>query len=486
MFEKIDKLQSLTVELAKLPSETEWVEFKVNNEDPDMIGKNISALSNTSALIGKKQSYMVWGLDDKNHDVVGTRFTPSQTRKNNQELESWLLQKLTPKLNFRFYEFELDAKPIVILEIQSASTTPVRFDGVEYVRIGSYTKKLRDFPEKERELWRVFDRTPFEEQIAMHQQSKEQVLSLLDYASYFQLLDAPLPENHDAIMEALADDSLIKKTDSGLWDITNLGAVLFAHKLSDFKSLARKALRVIVYQGNNKLKTVREITSNKGYAIGYEDVIKSLKLILPSNEIIKDTFRREAPMYPELALRELVANALIHQDFNITGTSPLIEIYEHRIEIINPGSSLIAIDRLMDKPPRSRNEGIASLMRRIGICEERGSGIDKVVAETEFYQLPAPLFEMSDEFTKITLFAHREFKDLDKEERIRACYLHASLKYISHEAMNNSTLRERFGIEVKNSAMISRVIKQAIEAGVIKMYDPTAGTRSARYVPHWS
>ncbi|MDN3397872.1 ATP-binding protein [Psychrobacter sp. APC 3426] len=486
MFEKIDKLQSLTVELAKLPSETEWVEFKVNNEDPDMIGKNISALSNTSALIGKKQSYMVWGLDDKSHDVVGTRFTPSQTRKNNQELESWLLQKLTPKLNFRFYEFELDAKPIVILEIQSASTTPVRFDGVEYVRIGSYTKKLRDFPEKERELWRVFDRTPFEEQIAMHQQSKEKVLSLLDYASYFQLLDAPLPENHDTIMEALADDSLIKKTDSGLWDITNLGAVLFAHKLSDFKSLARKALRVIVYHGNNKLKTVREITSNKGYAIGYEDVIKSLKLILPSNEIIGDAFRREVPMYPELALRELVANALIHQDFNITGTSPLIEIYEHRIEIINPGSSLIAIDRLMDKPPRSRNEGIASLMRRIGICEERGSGIDKVVAETEFYQLPAPLFEMSDEFTKITLFAHREFKDLDKEERIRACYLHASLKYISHEAMNNSTLRERFGIEVKNSAMISRVIKQAIEAGVIKMYDPTAGTRSARYVPHWS
>ena len=137
MFEKIDKLQSLTVELAKLPSETEWVEFKVNNEDPDMIGKNISALSNTSALIGKKQSYMVWGLDDKSHDVVGTRFTPSQTRKNNQELESWLLQKLTPKLNFRFYEFELDAKPIVILEIQSASTTPVRFDGVEYVRIGT-------------------------------------------------------------------------------------------------------------------------------------------------------------------------------------------------------------------------------------------------------------------------------------------------------------------------------------------------------------
>lgn len=486
MNQGITKLLSLTVELAKLPSETEWVEFKANNEDPDMIGKNISALSNTSALIGKKQSYIVWGLDDKSHNVIGTSFKPSLTRRKGQELESWLLQKLTPKLNFKFHEFEFNSKFIVVLEIQSASTTPVRFDGVEYIRIGSYTKKLRDFPEKERELWRVFDRTPFEEQIAMHQQTKEQVLNLLDYVSYFQLLGMPLPEHRDSIMEAIADDNIVKKTDSGLWDITNLGAILFAHKLSNFKNLARKALRTIVYQGNNKLKTIREITSDKGYAIGYEGIIESLKLILPSNEIIGDAFRREVPMYPELALRELVANALIHQDFNITGTSPLIEIYEHRIEVINPGSSLIAIDRLMDKPPRSRNEGIASLMRRIGICEERGSGIDKVVAETEFYQLPAPLFEMSDEFTKMTLFAYREFKYLDKEERIRACYLHASLKYISHEVMNNSTLRERFGIEVKNSAMISRVIKQAIEAGVIKMYDPTAGTRSARYVPHWS
>lgn len=486
MNKELNNLQSLTIELAKLPSETEWVEFKANNKDPDMIGKNISALSNTSALIGKKQSYIAWGLDDKSHDIVGTSFKPSMMRKNYQELESWLLQKLTPKLNFQFHEFEYDTKSIVILEIQSASTTPVRFDGVEYIRIGSYTKKLRDFPEKERELWRVFDRTPFEEQVAMYQQSKEQVLSLLDYSSYFHLLEMPLPENHNSIMEAISEDGLVKKTDSGLWDITNLGAILFAHKLSNFKALSRKALRIIVYQGNNKLKTIREINSDKGYGIGYEGIIESLKLILPSNEIIGNVFRREVPMYPELALRELVANALIHQDFNITGTSPVIEIYEHRIEIINPGSSLIAIDRLMDKPPRSRNEGIASLMRRIGICEERGSGIDKVVAETEFYQLPAPLFEMSDEFTKMTLFAYREFKDLDKEERIRACYLHASLKYISHEVMNNSTLRDRFGIDVKNSAMISRVIKQAIEAGVIKMYDPTAGTRSARYVPHWS
>ncbi|MBP3220933.1 MAG: putative DNA binding domain-containing protein [Neisseriaceae bacterium] len=479
------KWQSLVTELIKLPQETEWIEFKHNNDAPDMIGENISALSNVSALLGKKQAYMVWGVHDGTHELLGTSFVPSKAKHKQQELESWLLQKLSPKINFSFYEVECQEKAVVILEIQPASNTPVRFDGTEYIRIGSNTKKLRDFPEKERELWRVFDRVPFEEQTALSQQSKDQILTLLDYATYFRLLNQPIPENHSRILENLADDGIIHKTDTNLWDISNLGAILFANKLSDFKQLSRKAIRIILYKGHNKLETIKEWSINKGYAVGYESIIETLNLLLPSKEVIGQALRQEKSMYPELALRELIANALIHQDFHLTGTSPMIEIYEHRIEITNPGSSLIAIERLMDKPPRSRNEGIASLMRRMGICEERGSGIDKVVAQTEIHQLPAPLFEM-DDYTKATLFAYRHFKDLDKEEKIRACYLHSVLKYLSQEPMNNTTMRERFGISVENSAMISRVIKQTVEAGVIKAYDTNAGTKAMRYIPFWA
>lgn len=423
------------------------------------------------------------GGDDETHELLGTSFFPSRTKYKQQELESWLLQKLSPKINFSFCEFEWQNNNFVILEIQPANNTPVRFDGTEYIRIGSNTKKMRDFPEKERELWRVFDRVPFEEQIALNGQTKENILA---YATYFRLLNQPIPENHNNILDFLADDDIIRQTQNGLWDITNLGAILFANKLSNFKHLSRKSVRVIQYKGNNKLETIRELTGNKGYAIGYEGIIDTLKLLLPTNEVIGQAIRREVPMYPELALRELIANMLIHQDFHFTGTSPMIEIFEHRIEITNPGSSLIAVERLMDKPPRSRNEGLASLMRRMGICEERGSGIDKVVAQTEIYQLPAPLFEMSEDYTKATLFAYRHFKDLDKDEKVRACYLHSVLKYLGQEPMNNTTVRERFGISVENSAMVSRVIKQSVEAGVIKPYDPTAGTKAMRYVPFWA
>ena len=63
--------------------------------------------------------------------------------------------------------------------------------------------------------------------------------------------------------------------------------------------------------------------------------------------------------------------------------------------------------RFVDTPPKSRNDGIASLMRRFRICEERGSGIDKVITQIELFQLPAPIFEVPEGFTRTVLFAHR-------------------------------------------------------------------------------
>lgn len=89
-------------------------------------------------------------------------------------------------------------------------------------------------------------------------------------------------------------------------------------------------------------------------------------------------------MYPELSIRELVANALIHQDFSQTGNSVMIEIYSNRLEVTNPGEPLVDTDRFLDTPPKSRNEILASFMRRINICEERGSGIDKIVLKQNF------------------------------------------------------------------------------------------------------
>jgi ATP-dependent DNA helicase RecG len=479
------ELLGILNELRSLPTETEWVEFKQNNDEPDAIGEYISALANTAALLGKMHGYLVWGLDNTTHKIVGTRFNPIAVRVGNEELESWLLRSLSPKINFRFHPFQVEGNAVVLLEISPAFRHPVQFKGNEFIRIGSYKKRLKDFPEKERALWRVFDQIPFEKEIAMAKITSETVLKLLDYSAYFSLLALPLPEGKNGILSALAADDMIVARMNGLWDITNMGAVLFAKSLSDFQTIKRKAVRVILYKEESRVVTVREQEGIRGYAAGFSGLIAFIIGLLPSNEVIGQALRKQLPMFPQLAIRELVANAIIHQDFRLTGTGPIVEIFNNRMEITNPGLPLIQTERFLDSPPRSRNEALASFMRRIGICEERGSGVDKVVFETELYQLPAPLFETTGEHTRALLFSHRELKDMEREDRIRACYLHACLRYVQRDQMTNSTLRERFGIDEKNSATASRLIKEALDAKVIVPYDIHASRKYMKYLPWW-
>ena len=481
-----DELLGILNELRNLPAETEWVEFKHNNADPDEIGEYLSALANAAALTGKVQAWIAWGVNDDTHDIIGTDFNPVTGRVGNEELESWLLRLLSPKINFRFYTLQANEKPVVLLEIGAAFRHPVQFKGAEYIRIGSYKKKLKDFPEKERELWRVFDRIPFEKEIAAEQVAAEDVLRLLDYPAYFDLLALPLPEGRDGILSALVADDMIVKGHNGRWNITNVGAVLFAKRLADFHSLKRKAVRVVLYKGESRVETVREQEGNKGYATGFEGLIGFVTNLLPSNEVIGQALRKPVSMFPELAIRELVANAIIHQDLHASGTAPMVEIFSNRMEITSPGLPLVHTERFLDSPPRSRNEALASFMRRIGVCEERGSGVDKVVFQTELYQLPAPLFETTDEHTRAVLFAHRELKSMEKADRVRACYLHACLRYVQRDYMTNTTLRQRFGIDEKNSATASRLIKEALEAGTIIPYDPLASRKYMKYLPWWA
>ncbi len=224
----------------------------------------------------------------------------------------------------------------------------------------------------------------------------------------------------------------------------------------------------------------------KGYATGFESLIDLIMALVPTNEVIERALRKTVPMYPELAIRELVANALIHQDFFATGSGPMVELFEDRVEISNPGIPLVSTERFLDTPPKSRNETLASLMRRFRICEERGSGIDKVVFQTEIFQLPAPLFEAPQEFTRTVLFSHRPLAAMDKNDRVRACYLHVCLKYVQREFLTNSSLRERFGIKEQNRSMASRLIRDAIEAQAILPYDPSAAPKLMKYVPWWA
>ncbi|MFM7024047.1 MAG: ATP-binding protein [Flavobacteriales bacterium] len=479
-----EELKILLKDLQAIPKECEWVEFKLNNGNPEEIGEYISALSNSACYDNQDYAYLVYGIEDKTHRLVGTDFYPLSKKVKGQELENWIATQLTPRIDFNIYELENDDLHFAIFRIDATRNTPLKFKGEAYIRVGSYKKKLIDHPEKERKIWNKGNASVFEKEIAISNVSADKIIDLIDCVSYFELTKIPLPDKK-GIIERLVQDKIITRQNSR-FSITNLGAILFAKDLELFDELARKAVRVIVYDGNNRIKTQKERSGKRGYAIGFEGLVKYITDLLPSNEVIDRALRKRVSMYPAIAIRELVANALIHQDFSIKGSSPMIEVFDDRIEITNPGKPLIDTLRFVDHSPESRNEILARFMRRVNICEERGSGIDKVVFECEFNQLPAPNFIVSENYTRVVLYAHKTYREMDKQDKIRACYLHACLKSVSGSYMTNQSLRERFAIEEKNYSMVSRVISDAIDVKLIKDQDPENTSRKfAKYVPYW-
>lgn len=475
-------------ELTSLRAETEWVEFKQNLAEPEKIGEYLSALSNSAALHDKDAGFLVWGVEDKTHRIVGTSFDPRTAKgKGNEPLESWLLRLLEPKIDLRIHTGETEGEHVVVIEVPAARDRPVAFKGVEFIRAGSVNKKLRDLPEKERRLWIRSQRVPFESEIALRGGSSGDVLALLDYSAYFDMTRRRLPDSPSAILDGIEAEGIISRCGDGTFHITNLGAILFAGDLREFSSVARKAVRVIQYDGTHRAKTLREQEGQRGYACGFKGLVKYINDQLPHNELIEESVRREAPMYPEIAVRELIANMLIHQDFSVSGAGPMVEIFSDRIEMTNPGDPLIDVRRFLDLPPRSRNEGLAALMRRMGVCEERGSGIDKVLFEVELYQLPAPDFVAAGANTRAVLYSPRKLSKMRREDRVRACYQHAALRYVVGEEMTNASLRQRFKLSDTNHTAASRIISETIKSGLVKTADPGSRSRKhASYVPFWA
>jgi predicted HTH transcriptional regulator len=477
------QLRELLNELVKQPNESEWVEFKLNFHNPEEIGERISALSNGACIHNQSFGYLVFGIEDKTHIIKGTTFRAKSHKKGGEDLEHWLITRLTPRIDFEVYEFDYDeSRHISIYIIPAAKNQPVEFSHQPYIRINTITRKLNEFPEKQAKIWKK-ETVPFEKEIAKDNLSGSDIVKYLSTETYFDMMKLPYPSNQESVIDKFVEEGLIVKNKG--YSITNLGALLFAKQTKDFETIDRKSVRVIVYKGKNKVETEREQIGRKGYASGFSGLIDWINSQLPANEEIGKALRKEIRMYPEIAIRELVANALIHQDLNEKGF-PMVEIFSDRIEISNPGTPLVIPERFIDAYI-SRNEKLADLMRRMGFCEEKGSGMDKVIFYNELFQLPPINVVVAEKRVSVTIFSYKHLNDLDKKEKIRACYQHACLKYVSNEKMTNQSLRERFKIENHNYSVASRIIRDSLEEGVIKEDDPDNKSRKyASYIPFWA
>jgi ATP-dependent DNA helicase RecG len=459
--------------LLSVRSEDEHLEFKAaeNNFHFEELVDYCVALANEGG------GRMILGVTDRiPRHVVGTKAfdVPERT-------VAGIYERLGLKVTFdevahpngRVLVFHVPSRPI---------GQPVHYKGRYLMRAGEELVPMS--PDQLRRI--VAEGEPdWSLKAAMTDCDADKVVQLLDTQSYFDLLHLPYPANRDAVLDRFAGERLIEKKDD-LWTITNLGAILFAKKLEQFDLLIRKAPRVIVYEGTNKLKTKLDRPDTKGYAVGFQGLVELINGLVPSNEVIEQALRREVKMFPEIAVRELVANALIHQDFTETGGSVMVEIYADRMEISNPGKPFIPTERFIDEY-QSRNERLADLMRRLGICEEKGSGVDHVVESAEIYQLPGPDFRAGERRTTAVLFAHKDIEDMDRNDRIRACYQHCCLCYVTNKKMTNQTLRERFKLAESKAATVSQIIAATVDAGKIKLADSAqTSTRYRSYLPFWA
>jgi predicted HTH transcriptional regulator len=485
-FDMNDKeFRTIIADIQASPRECEWVEFKENNSNPEEIGEYVSALANGASYMGQSKGYLVFGMNDKNHIIVGTTYKPKTEKVNNQEIENWIATQLSPRIDFVIHETMINEKRIVLFIVDSAGNTPVKFQGTAYIRVGSYKKKLADHPERERKIWQNTHNSTFENRIALTGISADEVLIVIDYPSVFRLLKIPLPENKAGILEKLIEEKIINKR-AASYDVTNLGAILFASDLKHFSTLSRKAVRIIFYSDNTRINTIKEKITVKGYAIEFKDLVDYIWSQIPVIETITSALRKEKPNYSRIAIREFLANALIHQDYSIGGTSPMVEIFKDRMEITNSGKPLIDTNRSIDHAPLSRNETLASIMRRMELCEERGTGVDRAITDCELYQLPAPNFVGYEDFARVIMPAAKPLKMMSREEKIRACYQHCCMQYVSGNRMTNESLRKRLDIEDHNYTMASKIIADTLSENLIKLDDNSKSRRFTQYLPLWN
>jgi predicted HTH transcriptional regulator len=369
-------------------NELDWKEDLLPNNKK--LSGHISAFANHPG-----GGFLVFGIENKTGTPVGIKQADAESIVN--KLSSICRDSVNPLVAID-HAVELYAgHPLLFVYIKESAVKPVHLASGTledaFIRSGGTTRKAS---RQEIGSLMLNSKTPhYEELHASKLKSASEILDALDYRSIYKLLDKPIPQDQAEILKWMEHEKMIQAVDGAGYYITNFGALASAHNLNDFDGLARKCIRLIKYKGKNKSKTEKEYPGSKGYAIGFEGLIDFVKALLPGSEIIKNALRKETVVYPEIALRELIANTLIHQDFTVRGSGPMVEIFDDRIEISNPGKLLPTkkIDRLIRTTPESRNEILASAFRRYNICEERGSGFEKAVAAIELYGLPPLRFE---------------------------------------------------------------------------------------------
>ena len=346
--------------------EYEWFDFKENWFSKDEIGEYISAISNGAAFCGKEYGYIIWGVNDKTKEIVGTTVNFDRDI-DGEPYKHYLARKLQPSIAFETVNFDYKNERIVMLIIPAAKSTKTKYNGIDYIRIGSSKEKLVRFPEYEIKL----------NSILMNGYPTIVNTSAPDYAQEltFEKLFLYYAAKGIELRKETFEKTLKLKTKDNKYNI-------MAYILSDQNDIP---VRVSVFSGIDKsapLFSVKEfgntcIMYSMDKILEYGDAIN----IIQADERNRISERKDVPLFNYEAFHEAILNAFIHNKW-LTLNAPQISIFTDRIEILSHGGLAIDQDEsgFYSGSSLPVNEVLASIFLQLRISERSGRGVPKIVS----------------------------------------------------------------------------------------------------------
>jgi len=390
-----EELEQILSELRQLPEETEWVEFKKDKYKPQEIGEYISALSNSACLHNKERGYLVFGIEDETHKIVGTHFKPKQTKVGNEELENWLARLLSPRIDFLIYELPYRNEPIVLFEIDATANTPVKFSGVSYIRVGSYKKKLSDYPEKERKIW--------SKKIGYDWSTMSCKGATIDDLDPEALLRArkEFKQKHPDLaneVDVWDDQTFLNKakvTKRGR--VTRTAIILLGKEESEhFLSPSVATITWILRDDQDLDKDYAHF--GPPFILNVDRLFAKLRNLkyryLPSGRL----FPIDITQYDPWVIREALHNCIAHQDYELRGRISIIEkpdeLMFNNVGSFIPGDVETVI--YQNWPPDIyRNLFLAQAMVNLNMIDTIGSGIRRMFQKQKQRFFPLPDYDLS-------------------------------------------------------------------------------------------
>jgi ATP-dependent DNA helicase RecG len=433
-------------------AEYNFLDFKFElSDNNERIKEHINAFGNL-----ERGGCLVFGVEN---------YVP----KGTQEDRDSIIQKITnianhgqePSLQIHAFPIHINNKNLLCIHILSSKTKPVFIKDRAplggkacFKRTGSSTvamstQEIKDLLISYQEIY--FDESPV----------KNTSISDLDFNHMSNLLPK-LNQNHintEQNTAVLLDTRVLVGVKPHL-EVSSAGWLCFAIDPQQKKEFRNSYIEFQIFKGNARDNPIRkyEIKGNLPHQIEQSiQLLKQYIWLVPTIEGIK---REDIPAYPDVVLREVITNSVVHRDYRKMHHPVKIAMFDNRIEIENPGGLMpgLTIYNLIHRRDW-RNPLLAELMKKFGFGDMDGQGIDRLYAATLRIKVPPPIFIEHDNSFTIILSAPKSFDEFSPEEK----RLMVIIIVIMHEYIDNKNVRNCFGISAeKASTLIKSLVADKI------------------------